>query len=203
MDTESALYCAQTLPRCLRTHFPNTLRRQELASTKNAPAGAVKGYNTRAMQQSNELLMINSMADTHTRLPSNGNHPQLRRFNTEPIQVHPKLFEHIRSFQPSGSIYFQLPQQAELVQSTLRQENILAIMPAGSGRSLAFFSVLHLDQEGLFIVVTPLTALAEHMGRRLGQNHVAHGGIYPQFSAQNGQLVFVAARRAAAAALLV
>ncbi|KAK0475291.1 hypothetical protein IW261DRAFT_1422600 [Armillaria novae-zelandiae] len=42
MDTESALYCAQTLPRCLRTRFPNTLRRQELASTKNAPAGAVK-----------------------------------------------------------------------------------------------------------------------------------------------------------------
>ncbi|KAK0485631.1 P-loop containing nucleoside triphosphate hydrolase protein [Armillaria novae-zelandiae] len=71
-------------------------------------------------------------------------------------------------------------------------------MPVGSGRSLAFFSAPHLDQEGLFIVVTPLMALAEDMGRRLGQNHAVHGGIYPQFSAQNGQLIFVVARHAEA-----
>ncbi|KAK0472222.1 hypothetical protein IW261DRAFT_1571035 [Armillaria novae-zelandiae] len=39
-------------------------------------------------------------------------------------------------------------------------------------------------------------ALAEDMGHCLGQNHAVHGGIYPQFSAQNVQLVFVAAHHA-------
>ncbi|KAK0197710.1 hypothetical protein F5146DRAFT_1130570 [Armillaria mellea] len=156
----------------------------------------------RTMEESSERLMINSMQYTHARLSSNDNRSLPQRFNTVPIQVHPHLFEQIRSVLPSGSTYFQSPQQAELVQSTLGKENILAIMPTGSGKSLAFFSAPCLDSSAFFIVVTPLTALTEDMGRRLGQNHSINGGIYPEYSSQNGQLVFVAAHHAGTDAFL-
>ncbi len=150
----------------------------------------------RTMEEGSKRLMINSMQYTHARLSSNSNRSLPQQFNMVPIQVHPQLFEQIRHILPSGSTYFQSPQQAELVQSMLGKENILAIMPTGSGKSLAFFSAPCLDPTGLYIVVTPLTALTEDMGRRLGQNHLIRGGIYPQFSEQNGQLVFVAAHLA-------
>ncbi|KAK0493018.1 hypothetical protein EDD18DRAFT_1108610 [Armillaria luteobubalina] len=150
----------------------------------------------RTMEESTQRLMINSMQYTHTRLSSSDNRSPSQQFNKVPIQVHPQLFREIQYVLPSGSIGFQSPQQAELVQSTLGKENILAIMPTGSGKSLSFFAAPCLDVDGLYIVVTPLTALTEDMGRRLGQNHAVRGGIYPKFSSQDGQLIFVAAHHA-------
>ncbi|KAK0197635.1 hypothetical protein F5146DRAFT_1130495 [Armillaria mellea] len=150
----------------------------------------------RTMEESSERLMINSMQDTHARLSPNDNRSLPQHFNTVPIQVHPQLFAKIQHILPSGSTFFQSPRQAELVQSTSGKENILAIMPTGSGKSLAFFSASCLDPTGLYIVVTLRTALTEDMDRRLGQNRSISGGIYPQFSDQNGQLVFVSAHHA-------
>ncbi|KAK0475973.1 hypothetical protein EDD18DRAFT_1366707 [Armillaria luteobubalina] len=178
-------------------HISDTIHDVTRAATTNVLASIERqtAELKSTLQESNERLMINSMAYTHTRLVSDSNH-QHPTTNTVAIQVHPHLFEEVRSVVPSGSTYFCSPQQAELVQSTLGRENILAIMPTGSGKSLAFFSAPCLVPEGLFLVVTPLTALTEDMDRRLRQNHGVRGGIYPSFSDMNGQLVFVAAHQA-------
>ncbi len=153
-------------------------------------------------EETAKRMIVGAMAYTHTRMRSDDTQPPGQSqghggsFHSQPIQVHPHLFSSIGPSVPTTSSYFRSPEQAELVQTTPGKEHVLGILPTGSGKSLSFFSAPLLDPSGLYIVITPLTALTEDMGRRLDESHGIRGGIYPQFSELDGQLVFAAAHHA-------
>ncbi|KAK0439083.1 uncharacterized protein EV420DRAFT_1735655 [Desarmillaria tabescens] len=178
-------------------HFDSVTKAVQ-RSTKNVVAsiGQQTSVIKTIVEETSQRAMIGAMSYVHARLMDTAHADQRKISNFPPIQVHPDLFKRIQPSIPAGSRYFRSPQQAELVQSTLSSDHVLAIMPTGSGKSLAFFSAPYLDDGGLYVVITPLTALTEDMGRRLRQNDGIRGGIYPEFSSLDGQLVFAAAHYA-------
>ncbi|KAF5366490.1 hypothetical protein D9615_010644 [Tricholomella constricta] len=117
--------------------------------------------------------------------------------NSSVITVHPQLLSRLAPLLPHDlPPKFTCPEQAELVQSCLTRKHVLAILPTGSGKSLAFFGVAQLLPEKLFVVVAPLTALVEDLARRLASTTIS-GGIYPSVDSANDRLILVAAHLAA------
>ena len=115
-----------------------------------------------------------------------------------PLIVHPLLASRIQPLFPGTKPFsFTSHQQAELVQSCLTSDHILAVMPTGSGKSLAFFGAPLLNPSRMFIVVTPFVALTEDMCRRLAAYPIS-GGKWSStdVSPFDAQLVVVAAHEA-------
>ncbi|KAH0836304.1 hypothetical protein J3R83DRAFT_7851 [Lanmaoa asiatica] len=89
--------------------------------------------------------------------------PSLPPSQLFPLIVHPQLADHLQPLYPGRLFSFTCSQQAELVQSCFTSNHVLAVLPTGSGKSLAFFSAALLNPESLFITITPFVALMEDM----------------------------------------
>lgn len=115
-----------------------------------------------------------------------------------PLVVHPLLASRIKPLFPGQDEFsFTSHHQAELVQSCLTNDHVLAIMPTGSGKSLAFFAAPLLNPQSLFVVVTPFVALTEDMDRRLASSPIAGGKWSSDLNPFVAQLVIVPAHEAA------
>ena len=68
------------------------------------------------------------------------------------------------------------PGQAEIVETVLAGENVLAVMPTGSGKSLCY-QIPALANESLTVVVSPLIALMREQVAALRLNGVASGAL--------------------------
>jgi ATP-dependent DNA helicase RecQ len=68
------------------------------------------------------------------------------------------------------------PGQEEIVQAVLDGENVLAVMPTGSGKSLCY-QLPAIVRPGLTVVVSPLIALMRDQVRALGAAGVAAGSL--------------------------
>lgn len=73
---------------------------------------------------------------------------------------------------------FRYP-QAEIINSILKQQDTLIVMPTGGGKSLCF-QLPALLQPGLTIVVSPLVALMENQVQQLQQKKIAASLIHSQ-----------------------
>ena len=73
---------------------------------------------------------------------------------------------------------FRYP-QAEIINSILKKQDTLVVMPTGGGKSLCF-QLPALLQPGLTIVVSPLVALMENQVQHLQQKKIAAGLIHSQ-----------------------
>lgn len=114
-----------------------------------------------------------------------------------PLIVHPLLASQIQPLFPgTKSFSFTSHQQAELVQSSLTNDHVLAVMPTGGGKSLAFFSAPLLSPSRLFIVVTPFVVLTEDMCRRLATYPISGGSWASDINPFDAQLVIVPAHEA-------
>jgi superfamily II DNA helicase RecQ len=73
---------------------------------------------------------------------------------------------------------------------------VLAVLPTGSGKSVAFFGAAILHPHNLFIVVTPFVALTEDLDRRLAATPI-RGGQWPSIQDPlSAQIVIVPAHMA-------
>ena len=114
-----------------------------------------------------------------------------------PLIVHPLLASRIRPLYPGTKWFsFTSHQQAKLVQSCLTNDHVLAVMPTGSRKSLAFFGAPLLNPSRLFIVVTPFIALTEDMCRRLAAYPISGGKWSSDLSPFDAQLVIVPVHKA-------
>ncbi|KAH0825908.1 hypothetical protein J3R83DRAFT_7662 [Lanmaoa asiatica] len=112
--------------------------------------------------------------------------------------VHPLLSSRIKALFPGQERFsFTSHHQAELVQSCLTADHVLAVMPTGSGKSLAFFAAPILNPSSLFVVVTPFVALTEDMDRRLAALPIVGGKWSSDINPFEAQLVIVPAHEAA------
>src|SRR6185295_18694689 len=68
------------------------------------------------------------------------------------------------------------PGQEEIVQAVLDGEDVLAVMPTGSGKSLCY-QLPALTRPGLTLVVSPLIALMRDQVRALAAAGVAAGSL--------------------------
>src|SRR5918996_58655 len=68
------------------------------------------------------------------------------------------------------------PGQEEIVDALLAGENVLAVMPTGSGKSLCY-QLPAIARPGLTLVVSPLIALMRDQVRALGAAGVAAGSL--------------------------
>ncbi|HSH99561.1 MAG TPA: DEAD/DEAH box helicase, partial [Reyranella sp.] len=68
------------------------------------------------------------------------------------------------------------PGQEEIVQAVLDGENVLAVMPTGSGKSLCY-QLPALTRPGLTLVISPLIALMRDQVRALSAAGVAAGSL--------------------------
>jgi superfamily II DNA helicase RecQ len=114
-----------------------------------------------------------------------------------PLIVHPSLASHTQPLFPgTKSFSFTSHQRAELIQSSLTNDHVLAVMPTGGGKSLAFFAVPLLSPFGLFIVVTPFVVLTEDMCQRLTIYPISGGSWASDINLFDVQLVIVPAHEA-------
>ena len=75
------------------------------------------------------------------------------------------------------------PKQREIIDSALRGEDVLAILPTGGGKSVCF-QVPTLMREGLGIVVTPLIALMKDQVANLNARGIKSLAVYAGMSAK-------------------
>lgn len=130
--------------------------------------------------------------------------PQLTTVQKLSIVVHPSLSRCLAVVVP-GSTAFTRPEQAELVQSVFTGDHVLAVMPTGSGKSMAFFGAASLCPESMFVVITPLVALTHDLVARLKKTNMA-GGLWQELQSDRSfrctrdfhhmQLVIVSAHEA-------
>ena len=73
------------------------------------------------------------------------------------------------------------PLQQEIIESVLNQQDTLALLPTGGGKSICF-QVPALAQEGICIVVSPLIALMQDQVDQLTQRGIAAVAIYSGMS---------------------
>ncbi len=69
------------------------------------------------------------------------------------------------------------PQQAEIIEATVRGEDVLALLPTGGGKSICF-QVPALMQEGICLVVSPLIALIKDQVEQLTKRKIPAVAIY-------------------------
>ncbi|KAF8418659.1 hypothetical protein L210DRAFT_3578829 [Boletus edulis BED1] len=125
-----------------------------------------------------------------------GEAPPLSPSQLSPLIVHPSLADRLQPLYPGQAFSFTCSQQAELVQSCFTNDHVLAVLPTGSGKSLAFFGAALLNPEDLFIVVTPFVALMEDMVRRLAASPITGGRWCGSISPTRDQVVIVPAHEA-------
>jgi ATP-dependent DNA helicase RecQ len=75
------------------------------------------------------------------------------------------------------------PPQAEIIQSVLAGNDVVAILPTGGGKSVCF-QVPALAMEGLCVVITPLIALMQDQVEQLKQKGIAAIAIHSGLSHQ-------------------
>src|SRR2546430_2499989 len=68
------------------------------------------------------------------------------------------------------------PGQEEIVRAVLEGENVLAVMPTGSGKSLCY-QLPALTRPGLTVVISPLIALMRDQVRALAAAGVVAGSL--------------------------
>ncbi len=83
--------------------------------------------------------------------------------------------------------------QEEIIQTVLNGENVLAVMPTGSGKSLCF-QLPTLVREGLTLVVSPLIALMRDQVAQLRNNGIEAGSLNSANSAEENRRVVDAVR---------
>ncbi|KAG9311149.1 hypothetical protein JVU11DRAFT_8215 [Chiua virens] len=178
--------------------FLDSFKAQILSSVQNAARESLQGcYRTVFPQWTSVLQGFASDFTSHFNQilarPSVFTPSQL-----PPLIVHPLLASYIKPLFPGESDFaFTSHYQAELVQSCLTNDHVLAIMPTGSGKSLAFFAAPLLNPQSLFIVVTPFVALTEDMDRRLASSPIPGGKWSADLNPFDAQLVIVPAHEAA------
>ncbi|MCI0600367.1 MAG: DEAD/DEAH box helicase, partial [Beijerinckiaceae bacterium] len=86
------------------------------------------------------------------------------------------------------------PGQEEILEAILAGENILAIMPTGSGKSLCY-QLPAVVRKGLTIVVSPLIALMRDQVRQLQARGVAAAALNSSNSAEDNAAIEAALRR--------
>jgi len=69
------------------------------------------------------------------------------------------------------------PQQAEIIQSVLKGEDVLAVLPTGGGKSLCY-QIPAMMMEGLCLVVSPLIALMKDQVQALQSKKIPAAAIY-------------------------
>lgn len=88
------------------------------------------------------------------------------------------IFEILKSYW--GYSVFREPQQ-QIIEATLRQEDILALLPTGGGKSICF-QVPAMAMDGVCLVVSPLIALmkdqVENLNKRGIQAHAIYSGLH-------------------------
>ena len=88
------------------------------------------------------------------------------------------IFEILKSYW--GYTVFREPQQ-QIIEATLRQEDVLALLPTGGGKSICF-QVPAMAMEGVCLVVSPLIALmkdqVENLSKRGIQAHAIYSGMH-------------------------
>ncbi|KAH0833799.1 hypothetical protein J3R83DRAFT_10949, partial [Lanmaoa asiatica] len=122
--------------------------------------------------------------------------PSLPPSQLSPLIVHPQLADRLQPLYPGQPFSFTCSQQAELVQSCFTSDHVLAVLPTGSGKSLAFFGAALLNPESLFIVITPFVALTEDMVRRLAASPITGGRWSGEINPMRDQVVIVPAHEA-------
>ena len=95
------------------------------------------------------------------------------------------------------SFVFKSHCQAELMQSYLTNDHMLAVMPTRSGKSLAFFGAPLLNPSSMFVVIIPFIALMDDMERRLAACPGIRGGKwFSDTDPINDQLIIIPAHEA-------
>jgi ATP-dependent DNA helicase RecQ len=69
------------------------------------------------------------------------------------------------------------PLQEEIIDAVLKQEDVLALLPTGGGKSVCF-QIPALLQEGLCLVITPLIALMKDQVNSLKKRGIAAGSVH-------------------------
>jgi len=83
---------------------------------------------------------------------------------------------------------FRLPQQ-EIIEATLENKDVLALLPTGGGKSICF-QVPALAKTGLCIVVSPLIALMKDQVENLRSKGISANAIYSGMSANEIKIIF-------------
>ena len=72
------------------------------------------------------------------------------------------------------------PGQPEILEAVFNGEDVLAVMPTGSGKSLCY-QLPAICRPGLTIVISPLIALIDRKSTRLNSSHVSESRM-PSFA---------------------
>jgi len=80
------------------------------------------------------------------------------------------------------------PGQREILEAAFASEDILAIMPTGSGKSLCY-QLPALVRKGLTIVVSPLIALMRDQVQQLKQYGIAAAALNSSNSGQDNAMI--------------
>lgn len=92
---------------------------------------------------------------------------------------------------------FTMPEQAELVQSSLGVDHVLGVLPTGSGKTLAYFLPALMSPKALFVVVSPLNALTADLVRRTSETRIrAEQWRHQVKSSLDAQIIYASAHHA-------
>ena len=84
------------------------------------------------------------------------------------------------------------PGQRDIVDAVSGNENVLAIMPTGGGKSLCFQLPALLDESGLTVVISPLIALMRDQVQALKASGVVAGALTSGNTEEETNAVFEA-----------
>ncbi|KZT05673.1 uncharacterized protein LAESUDRAFT_759917 [Laetiporus sulphureus 93-53] len=109
---------------------------------------------------------------------------------TKPLTVDPTLHNSLHVLFPRSSRpQWTIPQQGELVQSSLGNEHVLAVLPTGCGKSMSFLGPPKLFPSLMYIVVAPLRALTNDIAKRLGNSTLKWARWMPGLDGSSLQIV--------------
>ncbi len=79
--------------------------------------------------------------------------------------------------------------QKEIINSVLKQKDVLAVMPTGGGKSLCY-QLPAISQEGIAIVISPLIALMNDQVHGLREKQISAGCIHSGLSLDDKRTIF-------------
>ncbi|KZT03241.1 uncharacterized protein LAESUDRAFT_762219 [Laetiporus sulphureus 93-53] len=150
--------------------------KRHLATEMGHLKGNLKTWITDIMDRRIAGILVHLLKELHPSLQSTSQMQVIQSHTnrSQPLVVHEGLSQMLLSILPSSQpLRWTIPEQAELVQSSLGSKHVLAILLTGSGKSLAFFGAVMQSPDHLYIVISPLVALINDLKHRLGQTRLA------------------------------